>query len=193
MEQAEMDTPYRKQLDVKIGDTIEVIAISTADDWHNQRHSLLYRHFLVTEKPKRARPHGNYDYRNWMSLRCRLIGIPNDKLHIPGNGEFNFAKIQFRIIKKQNKIGPLKMTARAKMLYRINIELNAPDLSSLPKNVVGAPQDRYNKVQWRRMYVAGYKLEARVANGNAVGGWYTPNITSFGGKTKREFRLGKEQ
>jgi len=124
MQQQEMDRNMRHQLDIKKGDTVQVIAISTTDEWHNMRHSLLFQEFRVEEDPKRATQYQGYTYRNWMSAHLILEHPSPASIEANANGGFHFMRCQIRKVKKKKKEFPLSMTAKEKMLDKINAELN---------------------------------------------------------------------
>ncbi len=122
----EMAPALMHQLDVVVGDTIEITTISTTDGWHNARHALLFQKYVVTHTPKKATPHGSYNYANWMQVYCKAVEQSLAASLVSG-GEFYFKRVQFRKVKSAITNFPATMTAREKMLDKINAELNIKD------------------------------------------------------------------
>ena len=125
MQQEEMDKEMRHQLDIKKGDTVQVIALATVDDWHNVRQKILFQEYYVASDPKRATPYQGYSYRNWMSAHLVAVDPYSKARTINESGDFYFNKIQIKKVKKKN-IFPTTV-ARKKMLDKINSELNMKD------------------------------------------------------------------
>ncbi len=183
----------RYQLDIKKGDTVEVIAISTTDEWHAMRHYILFREFYVDSNPKRATQYQDYSYRNWMQANLIAVDPLSAPRKINVSGNFHFKRVQIRKVKVKKKEFPAVMTAREKMLDKINAELNHSEPTPKKKTkVTGGPQNNRDKKAWKRMFDAGYAVQAFDPAGSRE--WYTPNIATFQTNTPRKFRIKpKEQ
>ncbi len=189
-----MGRSYRHQLDVEVGDIIELTAISTTDGWHNQRHALLFNTFTVISKPVQSHLYDGYPYANWVSLEVEPSTKAKATFKRLGTSVFPrtivFERCQIRLhTKKVEPPFPATMTKREKMLDRINAELNHTEVKD-PTNVVGGPQNNYDKKAWKRMYDAGYHIQAR-KNENVA--WYQAGQATFNTRTKRLFRIKPEK
>ncbi len=122
MEQVLPDKKFKYQLDIKQGDTVRLMAISTVDDWHNIRHSLLNQLYTVGDSPSQSQSDGIYNYRNWVRVTLNPINKNGIPIEIRDRSSFYFAKAQ---LKKIRSIIPIALSEKTKkMLSDINAELD---------------------------------------------------------------------
>jgi len=128
--------PGQNQKGIKVGDVVEIIAISTTDAWHPYRHSLLFKKGIIIDIGPAVRTEG-YEYKNWYSAKIQLLDHTKKmkENHISKAPKFN--TIQLRKATVSDTLEPLqftyiKDTNRNVNLDKINKELNGEIIEQEP-------------------------------------------------------------
>ena len=187
MARTEMDKTAVHQLACKRGDIITVTAISTTDGWHNQRHAILHKRFVLINDTKQSLPENDaFIYRNWVEVYLRPVDDSLVRKLGTESGMIRLSRCQIRIQKAQSKIDiPGYMSAREIMLDQINTEINSPEPETKVKGVIDGPQNNHDKNQWRSMHMSGYHVQARIPGQQ----WYKAGLATFRNPNPREFRI----
>ena len=114
--------PGQNQRGIKIGDIVEITAISTTDSWHEHRHSILFQKAVVVSVGQ-AEPSGGFTYVNWYSATVRFIDQTKSMKQNHITTKPTFVRVQMRKA-KENQASPLSLQFTYDRLINRNIDLN---------------------------------------------------------------------
>jgi len=180
--------PGKYNQEPKLGDIVELAAISTRDPLHQSRHQMLWLEYRVESVAPATPENGGYDYKGWYSL---ILTPTIGTAKVQYGAQILIMTCQVRILSRNTeavvKTMYTKESRRAHMLTDINEIISSPELLAGKRIVIW----NNDKQAWSALASKGtYPVQWRnLANDRPK--WVTVS-TSFPFKTKQtsiEFRI----
>ena len=114
--------PGQNQRGIKIGDIVEITAISTTDSWHEHRHSILFQKAVVISIGQ-AEPDNGYMYEDWYSAIVQFLDHTKKMKQNHILEKPTFLRVQMRKA-RGHEVSPLSLQFTYDRLINRNVDLS---------------------------------------------------------------------